>query len=549
MDTRDDWISTATFAVTRQAELTRWQQSIEDIADKIDMTHQAMFNDSSPAVTYYQSIAAISNLNADDARDLLAKTFATDKSRRLILSPMKNPSGRPSVNLTSKIDVHDQRLTLGHSPSSAESSATAPRVNVSIQERTLTNGLHVIMVPDASAAVVRMTLSFAVHAGSDEESHQALRWLAADERLPRASEESRRMFTTGARVTASTSDDTVQFSVVGLPVFADLHLDGLAQWLRYGGYSERSIDKRLQQLQAMRTPRRRSRQIAGHAMLAAVYGDNHPYRFGQRSYYFNRDKVSEGNVRRFAEQHFTGGNATLLLTGNFDTAKISQWIDYSLSDLPGNFRPPTLPPAAPRGAVLALANNDTGIEASIAFACDTDSATATSYANQLIMAEMLSEVAANARTQFAASYGVVATFVPSRAGGMFMISGKLNSTRAAAAIDLILKQMGSLADGSDASKVIFANARRNVIGNWLIQISNSRQVHQLLLNAIELGQPPGIIKRLPSAAADVVYADLTAQVASTFSTPKRVILLTGKRDAVSEVYRQLGLTPQWIALP
>jgi predicted Zn-dependent peptidase len=549
IETRDDWISTGGFAVTRQGELTRWQQSIEDIDNKIEMTHRASISDSSPAVAYYQSIAAISTLNVNDARDLLATTFATDKSHRLMMSPMKNPGGRASVNLTSKIDVHDQRLTAGQAASNAESPATAPRVDVSVQERTLTNGLHVIMVPDSSASVVRMTLSFAVHAGSDDESHQALRWLAADERLPRASEESRRMFTSGARVTARISDDAVQFSIVGLPAFADLHLDGLAQWLRYGGYSERSIDKRLQQLQAMRTPHRLGRQVATHTLLSAVYGGNHPYRFGQRSYYFDLDRVSEGDVRRFAEKHFTGGNATLLLTGNFDVAKISQWIDYSLSDLAGNFRSPPLPPGATRGARLALANNESGIEASIAFACDTNRASATSYARQLIMAEMLSEVAATARTQLAASYGVQAEFVPAHAGGMFLISGKLDSTRAAAAFDLIFKKVQSLTDGSDASKMIFANARRNVIGTWLIHISNSPQLHQLLLTAIELGQSPDMIKRLPSTAASVVYGDLTSQFASIFDPAKRVILLTGNRDAVAEVYRQLGFTPQWIALP
>lgn len=462
--------SAATFGVFESYE--EGSQRDEALAHRV---HEGV----DPRLALPGDASALRTLTIDDALRVLREQLNTKRMSVITMKPREG--AKHGVDVKTAAPVHDMRERRDP-PDVAEAkrpvaeTAALPALDLK-RERTLPNGLRVVLLPVTSVPTVEARLVFRVGT-ADEPPNQRGAALVAARGLgwPRGYERDYLNFlAAGASPDVEVDHDTTVFVARGLDMHLDFLLTGIARWIRRGSYS----GKLLRELRALVPGEEADLQ---DAWRAAIYGDGHPYVRGGLARHID-PKLTVDDVLEFHVAHFTPANATLVIAGKFDAALAERWIDHLFADWKGRATDPPTQRSSLRAVSLGVDDDLAQTHVSITLPATGSRAT------RLVLAQMLDDIVGDVRHQLAASYAFDASLVEMRLSSTYQLEGAIDATRTQEALELVKTRIAALREDPDAAARAFVSARKRTLAQ-LGRLTGS--AHELAARAqqdIRLARP------------------------------------------------------------
>jgi zinc protease len=428
----------------------------------------------------------------------------------------------------------------------AAARAAAPRTLdrdplAGVRERTLANGLRVILMPLTSVPTVDVRIVFGAGRIDEPERQHGAALLAAHALALRLADVAalREISNVGGAYDADVGIEHTTFAASGLDMYVDVLLTGLARVVRRGSYVERDHRDVLRRIVA---------QLGAEDTLAdvwrtALYGAAHPYARAEDWRGARFDKLDRDALDRFRATHFRPGSATLIVAGGFDPAIAERWIDYLFAGWRGAPAPARTFDRA-RLEPVALAKHDARArQVAIEIALP---APGRGRAASLVATRMIEAAIADVRAQLGASYGLHARLVEERLASHIEISGSVAAERAEEALALVRARLGRLAAGDDVAASWFVAARRGVIAQLSSIEPGASSLASLAEAAVRLGRPLNANLAAAEEARRLTLEQM-APALGGIELARAAILMSGPPDAVTRAFAALGRTPRVLA--
>ncbi len=229
---------------------------------------------------------------------------------------------------------------------------------LSLDEYTLPNGLHVILHHDPSVPVVAVEVMYHVGSKNELPGHTGLAHLFEHMMFKGSlnvpdGEHFRRLQEVGGYVNGSTSEDRTNYYQLVPAEHLDLALFLEADRMGFllPALTQEKLDN---QRDVVRNERRQSYEnqpygLAHETLLAAMYPPRYPYHWPVIGSMTDLGNASLEDVRGFFRTYYTPSNACLVVAGGFDGAAVRDSIERFFGPIAGAapVPKPVLPPVRP----------------------------------------------------------------------------------------------------------------------------------------------------------------------------------------------------------
>jgi zinc protease len=473
-----------------------------------------------------KTFTTLGQLDEASLRRTLARSLDVSRAQVIVLHP---DASRPMTRFSELVEpAHELRRRL---ELDAASEHVAPQIPKSLLGRAtsfrLSNGLNVVLAPSSTIPVVDVRLVFAAGIAASPVHRIAYSAIAALMwAVIRASSEHGMQ---GIQLNWNARWDSVELSSNGTASDVDTRIrwfSGLSKASRTladtagRGISDAEHSTIATNLKAMRDDVFRSH----------VYG-NHPYGMLVENVapVARLPKVEE--VEQFYRDFLQPDDATLVITGGFDPADVMRAVHDAFDGWTGTARPLVIPPPTPgAGAALGIVESSPWIDVHLGWQAGPPDG---DYAAREIVVEMIDRLQPDTRC----------SYVAHRFGGHYEVRGVFDPGTAAAEIVGLRRAISALGDGSDASRQLFAVARRAVVMKAAAGPVSSAQWAMALVHAVELGHDLAWRQQLAERVAQVQYDDVKRVLTTELRTDLATWLVTGPEQVLRDVYGQLGLVP------
>jgi zinc protease len=413
-------------------------------------------------------------------------------------------------------------------------------------EFTLGNGLHVVLAPTGGPLpVMSVRLVFKVGWANEPAEHPGIARAAAGHLGG--------LYIVGYVGGGAWSDvdaESTVFGVRGLNIYDNLLIEGLERWVKVGRYGRFDELPREVELEAQNRDLQASLRFES-AAGGAVFGEAHPYARTGRATPRSARGLDLETVRDFGMTSYVAGNATLVVTGNFDPVRVESIVRDKYGSWDHGSAPRAIPAPAPLAAAAAQGPRRLGVagparpslRVRIEFPAP---AIGGGHAGRLILAEMLGQRVALVRQRLGASYGVHADLEVHAQGGAYVIEGRVDAGRAGEALAAMREGLESLRRGDDFDRG-FALARRVVLAQLEAAPTTAEGLARLWADAVVHGLGADFHAKLVHAVATAQPAQVKALVASDLDLSREVIVILGAKDVVAKAYADAKLEmTRWI---
>jgi zinc protease len=504
-------------------------------SDRDEMLARGVLVGRDPSLALAGDASALRTLTLDDALRVLRDQLSARRMSVVTLKPRDGAKHGVEAKVTAPVHDIGQRRD-PPDPAEAKRPATEsvamPALAVK-QERTLRNGLRVVLLPVTSVPTVEIRLVFRAGTADDPAKHRGTALVAARGLgWPRGYYGDLLNFAAaGAERSVLVDYDTTAFVARGLDMHVDFLLTGLARWIRLGSYNGKL-------LRVLRGFAPGETADLDDAWNAALFGPAHPYTRAGLVRHID-PKLTMDDVLDWHVQHFTPGNATLVIAGKFDAALADKWIDHLFGDWEGgpaqqgNQRA-TLQP-------LSLAIDDDLAQTHVHIALPASG----SHATQLVLAQMLSDIGADIRHQLAASYVFGATLDERRLSSKYILEGIVDAARTQESLELVKTRIAALRDDPDTAARAFVTARKRTLAK-LGGLTSS--AHELAVRAHDDIRHGRSIMSDARTAEEVqqLTIDQMASALAELDLARAAMYIHGPVVHVDPAFAALGRTPRRI---
>jgi zinc protease len=406
----------------------------------------------------------------------------------------------------------------------------------SVRSFQLDNGLKVLLLPTSrSVPVVTISLVLGVGASDDPPEQPGLARLGA-------ALLSSPLHKIRADVVRDVTEDSTTFTARGLSVFTDLLLRGVRMMVQDGGFQlwDR-VDKHAYAARLGKRWVRRS-LAAESTLRSALYGADHPYARSGLPDAFTIDTLRVSDLERFRTERYRPGNATLVVAGSFDPAKVEGWVRAEFvgwKGFGGERRPP--PPVRPRDAPVHIGIEQAEsavVEVRVAF--PAAAGLKADRAARLVLAEVLDRRMSALRERLAASYDAGAELITNVGPGAYLLGADVDPARAGEALKSIREDLERLRRG-EGLLVDFVHARRAALKALLAPADTSYAAARRLTELVVHGLSPGFHDELTRAVGAVTVQEVARLINAELRPELEVIQCLGPHHQVAQAFREAGI--------
>ena len=531
------------FDAVQQSAIHALYEQLEDGSDR----DRRLANDALRGLDAQKALAArirgLNDMTVADAIGLTKDRWTFDHATLMVLEPSDGKKLGKALPLAAAIhDLGQRREQLDPGEAERPAHADIPARPALMRERTLPNGLHVVLLPITSVPTVDVSLVF--HAGmADEPADRRGAALLAAKGLSwnlENIEDALLFVETGGQLEATVGRDATSFSVQGLDMHLDLLLSGLRRYVRDGYYK---VNGKL----VIWLLRRYAKHVDDDGPLTdawrtALFGTGHPYVAAGLVRRIS-PTLAVADAERFRAAYYQPDDATLVIAGRFDADLADRWIDYLFADWQGHAHARVNAPAAPAPASLAEDEDTALITLGVAIP-----AKAGTRAQRLVAAEMLEEIVEDVRHQLGASYDLAAELSENRLATSYRVSGSFDATRAVDAMTLVRDRVSALHTDAAAATQAFLSARRRVLAHLGSITGSASLLAELVSTDLALGRRPFADLETASQVAQLTI-DAMSPALADLDLGRAVVLMRGPHDPVQQAFGVLGRTPQVITKP
>jgi zinc protease len=413
---------------------------------------------------------------------------------------------------------------------------------------TLGNGMEVVLLPIhamplASAQLIFKNVGDASTPNSPLLANAAARFL----QLPPDAEVFSR---TGINIRCGTTDDAMICNTHGINIYLDVMLKGLERKIKAGTYSQESIEdyqKRVRDAFKLKSTHEDTEYI--RQVVNALYGDQHPYAKTAVETPEAVKKLGKDTLDSFRQSHYTAGNATLVVVGNFELPYAKKLVDSVFGGWgKGSINKPVdstpVKRVGPINVGVLKGKPDQQITVTIAY--PAPAGIDGQEAARRVIARMLALRAESVRFKLGSTYGLSFGRSPKigptgylLAGGAD-IGGTIDAERAGESIKALRESIDALRKG-DHFEEDFVRARRKLITSMLGESTITTELAFKLGTIATYGLDPKWDNTLLQQIAAVSPAQVKALIANELSPANEIIVLLGDKAHVERTFSEVGI--------
>jgi zinc protease len=418
---------------------------------------------------------------------------------------------------------------------------------------TLGNGLPVVAVPRHIAPIVALQLVVRSGADADPAAQAGLAAATADMLDEGAGERgaleiARALETLGAELFLGASRDGSSLSLSvptpgfeqALAIAAEVALHprfAEADWTRVQNDRATALVQRRDQAEA----------VAGLVADRVLFGDAHPYGRPAAGYERTMRSIAVADLRRFHDAHWRPGNATLVVTGDFDPAALRGRLEQAFGGWARGVVPKAGPaPAPPRQRPRLVLVDKPGAPQTVLRLVGPGLARGSSdRPPAVLLATVLggsftSRLNFNLREQKGYTYGANASFQFLRRPGPFVAASSVFTNVTDAALTEFLKELTALRSG-DVKPEELTKARalqQQRVAEALATTAGTAGTYaDLALYGLPLDEPARFLRAINKADGRA----LKRLAARAIEPPRMTIVAVGDRKVIEPRLRALGL--------
>ncbi len=531
---KPDWLGEVAFAHIQQGAIYNLFAGLEEDSDRDSRFAADVLAGREPTATLGAESQALRSLDRAEAARIATEYLRLDRATIVLLQPHDGTKSGGNVAIGAPVHDIGQRRDPPEPTEARKPQAEALPVRpLPARARTLPNGLHVVLLPVTSVPTVDVRLVFASGTADEPTAKRGVAMAAARalEWNPRHLNDLLLFAAAGGTNDVDVGTDATTFTAHGLDMHLDLLLAGLRRWVRDGRYEGKVVDA----FHVLANKNDDDGTLAD-AWRSALYGATHPYTAAGTIRHVSRT-LTVDDLAQFRDTHFTPANATLVIAGRFDAELADRWIDHLFADWTGAAPTPTSQRAAPQPASIAKDDDISQVGVRVALP-----ATAGTRAAQLVAAEMLSQIAMDARHQLGASYGFTAQLAESRLAAHYIVGGWIDAPRASEAVALLRTRLDALRTDPDATARAFVTARRRVITHLLAMAGSAAELAARVEHDVELARPPLSDAQTAVDVNALTIDQMTATLAD-LDLSRAAILMRGPTADIDRAFSALDRTP------
>ncbi|HEY5924555.1 MAG TPA: insulinase family protein [Kofleriaceae bacterium] len=529
------------FERIRQGAIYGVYSGLEDGSDRDTRLAAYVLAGREPSAALASDLAVLRGLTRQHAVAIANQYLGVRAPTVVTLKATEGKKRGQSVALRKPVhDMRQRRTPPDPMLAKQPAAGAAPRTIVGGKTRVLPNGLKIVMLPVGSVPTVDVRLVFGTGTADEPVTHRGIATLTAqalswDLRYLR---DLMAFAAAGGMKSADVGTDRTTFSVQGMDSEVHVLLAGLRRWILDGTFDEDSAKFVVEMRRA--STRRDEDAPLTDSWRAALFGAQHPYAQAGLVRHANM-MLTLDHAAEFRTRHYTPSNATLVIAGSFDPALVDRWVDYLFADWRGTSTQRATARSAPQPASIAKVDDLTMVQLRIALP-----ATSSNRAEQLVAAEMLSEIARDVRFQLGASYTVDAYLSEYRLARHYVIAGFIDAARSAAALKLIVERIQRLRSDPETAARAFVTARKHVIAQLLARVGSAESLASRVELDVALEREPMSDVVTAAAVQALTIERMTATLAD-FDLARAPVLMRGPEGDMRSAFDVLGRKPSYMA--
>ncbi len=414
----------------------------------------------------------------------------------------------------------------------------------------LGNGMKVVLLPrDTGMPLVAAQLIFNV--GVAQSQTPGATQLAAGFLNPPMDAEA--MFASGVNVGGYATDDHTIFATKAVNIYLDIVINGLERTIRAGEYSQEQIECWQKNTAASyKTEAAQTELEYDRQFLSALYGAEHPYAKRTLILPDNVGSLGKDDLTSFKRNHYTAGNATLVIAGNFDPKKAKSIIAGSF----GSWSKSTVD--TPVDAELRVRTGPEFIgvvgkespQLQVRIAYPSPPGIDGEEGARRVLTQMLDLQLGEARSKLGSTYALFPVQREVHIGpGGYIVDLTVDSARAGESLKALREGVDTMRVGGDAFDIAFVRARRKLVQVLLAESTVSSQVAARLGQIEAYDLAPDFYNTLLKTISVVSVAQIKSLISRELDANNEIIVLQADRATLEAAFKEAGLTDFRIVEP
>ncbi|MGE5180766.1 MAG: M16 family metallopeptidase [Acidobacteriota bacterium] len=364
---------------------------------------------------------------------------------------------------------------------------------------------------------------------------------------------------TGIEISCFSGDDDATCLTHGVNIYLDVMVRGLERLVKAGEYSQDQIEqfqKRTKENFKLQSTQEETEYV--RQVYAALYGPEHPYT--KASYITPQDanKLHRDLLDSFRRKHYTAGNATLVLVGNFDVKYAEKLVRDTFGDWDrGSIDQPVSRQLYKRTGPLYIgvveSKDDQQVNVTVAY--PAPAGVDGQEAARQVLANILNQRAEDMRFKLGSTYGLYfgrqAKIGPTgyilRGGAV--IGGTIDAERGGETLKALRASIDSLRNGDAEFDEQFVRARRQIIQHMLGQSTVTFELAARLAHIAQFGLDINYYNTLLQQVAAVSPAQVRALIKQELDPNNEVIVVLGDKAHLDKTFGDAGIKDVKIVEP
>jgi zinc protease len=504
------------------------------------------FNFDSDDLYLFHELEKIGKFDGDRIAKVVKKYFDPDKARVVVIKPNKEGlKGDTRAKVTFQTQSHDQIVVPYVDPKEAHEPIKLSgelKGLVGLQRFQLGNGMTVVMLPMKAMPLVSTRLIFE-HAGDAVSPDSPLLPSIAAQflRLPPDAEAFAK---TGVGVECETAPDATICVSSGVNIYLEVMLKGLERLITAGTYDQESIERWQKTVRGhLGTKSAQQHLELDRQLLTALNGPDHAY---TKTGIYTADavgKISKDKLDAFRRGHYTAGNATLIIVGDFEPkqaealarASFHGWSKGTIDKPVDRTRAPRTAPA--RIGVVGKEEPQLSIQLAYPAPAGVDG----QEGARQVLAEMIQIRVAEVRFKLGTTYGVRVGRRARSGPTAYGISGTVDAERAGESIRAIRDNIAMLRNADQSFEVDFVRARRKVISRLLGESTVTAELAARLGFIAQFDLDEKFFNTMLRQVAVLSVAQVQSLIKSELDPQKEVLVVLGDKPHLERAFKDAGI--------
>lgn len=429
---------------------------------------------------------------------------------------------------------------------------------------TLGNGMDVVLLPVKSMPLAAATLMFKNVGDANTPDNPALGWAAArflhrvGDMDPNGVQNTDVFSRTGINVGCRSSNDATFCSTHGVNIYLDVMIKGLERLVTAGEYSQEQIEAfQKNQLEDFKLKSTQEEDEYERQVMTALYGPDHPYTRTATAGPDAIKKLHRDALDAYRRKHFTAGNATLVVVGNFDM----KYAEKLARDTFGGWDKGTVDkPVDPKPfkrtgpAFVGVTKSKVDQQVTVTLAYPAPAGIDGQEGARRVLTAMLAERAANIRFKLGSTYGLSIARNPQKGPSAYIlrggaaVGGTIDAERAGESIKALRESIDALRKG-DHFDEDFVRARRKLLSGLLTESTVTGELAARLTQVALYNLDPNYYNTLLQQVAAVSPAQVKALLAHEIDPSNEVIVALGDKAHLEKAFADAGITDVKIVEP